>query len=300
MATSRQQQPFPAFSFPPGSGLHGGIGGEGPFFNTAPRMPLSSNQGGGAGKKTTSQPSPKLRDLISLLMLNSATIALACGTYGSFCGNGAGVAATVGGSSASGDGAVVDAAREAICSFWLPPVPTDRYPRFSAWMFYSEISGEVLPVSNITIANQSIGVEAGSMGDDSTASTLSPVLISWITLVLLYLVNCVADVSAAHALQVGKSGIGRDVKGGCKNAHPVPILSFYTFLNQYFRPRLIALPRSGPQLPPTPNLEGSPGTRGEVAGHPTAGGAGPRSSWGAEREEAREEEGGLPRGPSLP
>ena len=92
--------------------------------------------------------------MISLLMLNSATIALACGTYHGFCGNGAGApqapnatrTATSGwnasdcqdgklspglhwDASAKGTTAklsAVEAIRGAACNIWLPPIPTDR------------------------------------------------------------------------------------------------------------------------------------------------------------------------------
>ena len=88
-----------------------------------------------------------------------------------------------------------------------------RYPRFSAWMLYGEVSGAVQAVqavtpscpgpANSTSTLSGLTMSAGSMGGTTGGrSTLSPVLIAWMTLVLLYLVNCTADNLAASAMQV--------------------------------------------------------------------------------------------------
>lgn len=61
------------------------------------------------------------RQAWSIVVLNSATLALACSTYYSFCGN---AAAGAGGGGGGGGTSV----RDLVCSRWLPPVTTREHP----------------------------------------------------------------------------------------------------------------------------------------------------------------------------
>ena len=166
-----------------------------------------------------------LWDLMSLLVLNSAAIALACGTYHTFCGNGAGIvpAAATGVigvlplvnssvlppltavpqssllfSEPSERTSVVDGVKLLVCSAWLPPIPTHLYPRFSSWMLYGEVAAAVAAVHphlNVTV---DLDLDPPPV---QPPSILSPVLCVWMTAIALYLANCAADWAAASSIQ---------------------------------------------------------------------------------------------------
>ena len=233
--------------------------------------PRSHSAAGGAGGGSQSPSAPagadpgrvglrrsprgSLREVLSLILLNSAAIALSCGTYHSFCGNGAGKGAVVaaqrhsdpartaapcspsssattarGGGAPhappprkSGSGSSVDQIRSMVCSHLLPPIPTDRYPRFSAWMLHGEVSGAVLETSDARSTAPSCnhsgsdtpGRLPGGKGGSSLpypgveGGTLSPVLTFWLTLVVLYLINCAADLAAAAGMRAESVGEAR-------------------------------------------------------------------------------------------
>ncbi|KAL6745958.1 hypothetical protein V8C86DRAFT_2959352, partial [Haematococcus lacustris] len=147
------------------------------------------------------------RTVSGLLLLNSASLALACSMYHSFCGNG--LAGEDGRSAATG-------LRSQLCAKWLHPLTTQQYPTFSAWMLYGEGSpgaagnssshegvgggAAVRPPRIISIdfpldGLGQVAVQAGSV--------LSPVLTMWITLVVMFIANSVADYAAASTLQAG-------------------------------------------------------------------------------------------------
>ena len=200
------------------------------------RAPPSSNTGGGPNKgrpvssaysAAAAAFSPMgLWDLMSLLVLNSAAIALACGTYHTFCGNGAGIVPTATAAWTSGVAppvnisvlppltavpqssllfsepseptSVVDGVKLLVCSAWLPPIPTHLYPRFSSWMLYGEVAAAVAAVHpdiNVTV---DLDLDPPPV---SPPSVLSPVLCVWMTAIALYLANCAADWAAASSIQ---------------------------------------------------------------------------------------------------
>ena len=182
-------------------------------------------------------PSRSLKDLAPLIILNSAVIALSCGTYHSFCGNGAHRGfdhakphpppcnvslGTILERVAHAAPSQVERIRNLVCSHWLPPVPTERYPQFSAWMLYGEVSGAVLEPPSI---GSSPPPTCGGLGGGNTPNhaslaqpqgrnggTLSPVLTIWLTLVVLYLINCAADLAAVACLQ--DEVVGQDARNG--------------------------------------------------------------------------------------
>ena len=177
-----------------------------------------------------------LWDLMSLLVLNSAAIALACGTYHTFCGNGAGIvpaAAAAAGTSGvlpalnisvlppltigvlppftaavprssllfskpSERTSVVDGVKLLVCSAWLPPIPTHLYPRFSSWMLYGEVAAAVAAVHPDINVTVDLDLDPPPV---SPPSVLSPVLCVWMTAIALYLANCAADWAAASSIQ---------------------------------------------------------------------------------------------------
>lgn len=76
---------------------------------------------------------PGWRALSTSMLLNAASLAVACCAYYSYCGNG--LAAT-----ASGDGGDVHSViKRQTCSKWLHPLPALQYPRFATWMIYGAL-----------------------------------------------------------------------------------------------------------------------------------------------------------------
>ena len=73
----------------------------------------------------------------SLLLLNSATVTLACSTYHSYCGNG-GRAGSKEGTADDGGSTRGGYFQNAVCMKWLHPIRTVDYPLFAAWMTYGE------------------------------------------------------------------------------------------------------------------------------------------------------------------
>ena len=200
--------------------------------HTNQRVSYRPHSGGVDPSSNPAFPRRSLRDLAPLIILNSAVIALSCGTYHSFCGNGAHGGfdhpkphhshcnASSLGTNHMGPTHInskthhtspspVERIRNVVCSHWLPPVPIERYPQFSAWMLYGEVSGAVLePTSSSGTSPSLCGLGGGDMTNHAdfklqgrNGGTLSPVLTIWLTLVVLYLVNCAADMAAVACLQ---------------------------------------------------------------------------------------------------
>ncbi|KAG2491434.1 hypothetical protein HYH03_010220 [Edaphochlamys debaryana] len=231
----------------PGHGSSAGAGA-GSGLAVPPGAALGSGRpagGAGAAGAAGGAGQGRLRDLWTLLLLNSAVIALACSTYHSFCGNGNVVI-----------GQDTGAFRAAVCAKWLHPILTAEYPRFASVMLYGEgaaasrmdcatrLNGTGRPTANGSTANGSTangstangsfitidfpfdgrGVQAVPAGD-----VLSPLLCMWITLVALYLTNTLAgqlsalevdgDSSSANGWAhrgstSGTGGLGRAAGGG--------------------------------------------------------------------------------------
>ncbi|KAK9809330.1 hypothetical protein WJX73_005806 [Symbiochloris irregularis] len=132
--------------------------------------------------------------MTSLVLLNSFNLAIACSTYYGFCGN---AAATDKDSAASGGDF-----KAAICGKWLHPIGMNEHPMFSRWVIYGEAaahdSGLEPPMAYIDIPLDGRGFIA-----IPAAQTISPVFTLWLTLIIMYLVNSLADYSAAATLQTG-------------------------------------------------------------------------------------------------
>ena len=80
----------------------------------------------------------------SLLLLNSASMTLACSTYHSYCGNGGRAGEVQQGAPRAGSGAGAGGGylQAAICTKWLHPILTTDFPQFAAWMTYGEQSAQ--------------------------------------------------------------------------------------------------------------------------------------------------------------
>lgn len=121
-------------------------------------------------------PTSPINQRLSMLILNSACLALACSTYYSFCGNHADAGASAGG------------LKHVVCSSaaWhragrgTHPLP---------WMLF----GEQPLGSNATTA---------AVGTSSVqpSGAVSPVVVMWFTMFAMFVVNCAADYAAAGAL----------------------------------------------------------------------------------------------------
>ncbi|KAK9862826.1 hypothetical protein WJX84_007158 [Apatococcus fuscideae] len=141
-------------------------------------------------------PDAKHRQMVSVILLNSLSLAVACSTYYSYCGNAAG---QKGLSSSAND------AKAAICGKWLHPVRSQSHPSFQKWMIYGEgsWSSNRAEVGNSSLSMLNIDIPLDGIGlvGMPAAEAISPVFTLWITLVVMYLVNSAADFSAACTLQ---------------------------------------------------------------------------------------------------
>ena len=68
---------------------------------------------------------------MSLLLLNSMAMAVACSAYHGFCGNGAVLQLSEG----------MGVLKSAVCVTWLHPLPTAQYPKLAAWMIHGGSQG---------------------------------------------------------------------------------------------------------------------------------------------------------------
>lgn len=132
------------------------------------------------------------RSMYTLVVLNSLTLAIACSTYYSFCGN-AGLKQK--------DGSAGEF-RAAICNKWLHPVAIRDHPIFASWVLYGEGAGlntgqpKAAQILNIDIPFDGLGLIS-----IPASETISPVYTMWITLIAMYTVHCWADYRAAVAMR---------------------------------------------------------------------------------------------------
>lgn len=119
-------------------------------------------------------PTSPLNQRISMLILNSACLALACSTYYGFCGNHADPDATAGG------------LKRIVCSStaWHH---TGRGVHPLPWMLF----GETPRPTNATMTSTAAQPPSGAV---------SPVMVMWFTMFAMFVVNCAADYAAAGAL----------------------------------------------------------------------------------------------------
>mmetsp|Transcript_31178 Transcript_31178/g.92977 ORF Transcript_31178/g.92977 Transcript_31178/m.92977 type:complete len:1354 (-) Transcript_31178:1870-5931(-) len=140
----------------------------------------------------TLRPSMSVWHVASLLLLNSATITIACTTFHSFCGNGG--AAPEWGDSLS------DLVRQTVCGSLLRPIPTALYPEFSAWMLSGEPHGRQRPANTTLAAGDNNPVDLLHLSEPIPPPQLSPVMTVWLTALTIYLTNCITDLCAARAV----------------------------------------------------------------------------------------------------
>lgn len=164
------------------------------------------------------------------VVLNSMTVALACSTYYSFCGNAA---------AGAGRGAV----KELVCGRWLPPVTTKQHPAFKSWVLYGEPAGGAgappagggsdssggdnatcladsgtCPAVGPLLGNASGGGGSGGSSSGVVGQAISPVFTLWLTLVMMFGVNCLADYSAASAIRAAYEAQMRSGEPACRLA----------------------------------------------------------------------------------
>lgn len=138
------------------------------------------------------------REVFTTIILNATTLAIACSSYYSLCGNAAAYTTTTGiprTSASYNNTNTTDSVRLNVCGKWLHPLSAIRHPSFSAWVIYGESS------SNTT---STTSVEAGP-----SAQLISPVLTIWLTLFSMTLVNSVADYAAGAAFSAAYSSEAR-------------------------------------------------------------------------------------------
>eukprot|EP00210_Caulerpa_lentillifera_P006894 g6591.t1 len=131
-------------------------------------------------------PAAEASELRAAIMINSMSLAIACSTYFSFCGNA--VAEEMNPSSSW--------MKKSVCHGWLEPVEADKYPTFKSWVLYGERGSFEANKTGIDSEVKSNSVLLG------TDDVISPVLMVWITLLSMYFVNCVADHLAVREIEV--------------------------------------------------------------------------------------------------
>ncbi|KAI7840166.1 hypothetical protein COHA_005949 [Chlorella ohadii] len=157
------------------------------------------------------------REVWSIVLMNSVNLAVVCSVYYSFCGNAPAGSVGPGGS-----------LKEAVCLKWLHPVSASSHSAFTRWVVYGEASAAANASSVAAAAANASAAAAAAVvavnglagGGNQTRSTLqvdfpldgkgklpvaaadlvSPIFTMWLTLLLLYLSNCLADYSAAATL----------------------------------------------------------------------------------------------------
>ncbi|GMH37404.1 hypothetical protein BSKO_05277 [Bryopsis sp. KO-2023] len=129
------------------------------------------------------------KQLWNAAAVNSMTVAVACSSYYSFCGNaGEGMASRPTGSF-----------KDTMCSKWLHPAESDDFPTFKKFVLYGEASSDLA-------SNGTILIDFPLDGDGpmpvSTRKMISPVFMLWVTLFTMYFVNSLADHVAVQTMQV--------------------------------------------------------------------------------------------------
>lgn len=108
-----------------------------------------------------------IKQLWAAVLLNSLTMAVACSTYFSFCGNAVGE---------HGENSV----KNKVCTVWLRPISAVSHPIFQSWVVYQDSSCNE---NNNTCASDSNGA-------------ISPVFTMWLTLVMMLGATYFSDFAA--------------------------------------------------------------------------------------------------------
>jgi hypothetical protein len=127
------------------------------------------------------------RDVFTLVVLNSMTLAIACSTYYSLCGNS--------GTANMDEASSTDSVRTAVCGKWLRPLHVGRHRAFSRWVIYGEGAG-----NGTTLGTDAVLVVSHSNGLIPASQAISPVFTTWLTLFAIFAANCVAEYGANGVL----------------------------------------------------------------------------------------------------
>ncbi|KAL4423131.1 hypothetical protein ABPG77_004814 [Micractinium sp. CCAP 211/92] len=162
------------------------------------------------------------REVWSIVVMNSFNLAVVCSTYYSFCGNaspGPGLASLVVAPGRNTSQPNLDW-KDAVCHKWLHPVSASSHSAFTRWVIYGEAaSNETQAGAAAADAGNRLwrSPAAAANASDSTlqidfpldgkgllpipaTDLVSPIFTMWLTLLLMYAANCLADYSAAATL----------------------------------------------------------------------------------------------------
>jgi len=132
---------------------------------------------------------PSSKEMFSIVVLNSLTLALACSTYYSFCGN-----AAIVGEQRDGRLSGEDAVRRYVCMDVLKPLPARRHSAYGSWMIYGDMSVE---------EETGLGDALVQREDQNYMKNgvISPVFTTWLTLFALIICNSLADFASAYCVK---------------------------------------------------------------------------------------------------
>lgn len=141
---------------------------------------------------------PSSKEMFGVVVMNSMSLALACSTYYSFCGNSPGN----GNMSYNPD----DAVRNYICRDVLKPLSPHKHKIFSGWVLYGGLDS-----SNETLIDTNDGhvLETHAL----LKGYISPVFTTWLTMFLLFICNSSADFAAVYCINTSSQGLNRQRSG---------------------------------------------------------------------------------------
>lgn len=131
---------------------------------------------------------PSSKEMFGVVVMNSMSLALACSTYYSFCGN------------SFGDSSILynpdDAVRKYICSDLLKPLSPYHHEIFSGWVLYGGLGSS----SNTTLVEDMNLNAPLSNRNELLDGYISPVFTTWLTMFLLFICNSSADFAASYCI----------------------------------------------------------------------------------------------------
>ena len=155
-------------------------------------------------------PAARPREVWASVFLNSMSVAVACSSYYSFCGN-----AADGGGAAAAAGAA-DGLRGVVCRRLLHPVTSTSHSAFSQWVLYGE------PAAGSTSSTSAADGDGGYARPGGAAPAISPVFTLWLTLMAMFAMNAVADYWAAATL---RSALAAQLRRGARRGGVGPWLA---------------------------------------------------------------------------
>jgi hypothetical protein len=150
---------------------------------------------------------PSSKEIFGVVIMNSMTLALACSTYYSFCGNSL---------EHSKSSYPDDVVRNYICSDLLKPLSPHRHRIFSSWVIYGEHLQD--NQTSITTYNNETSIQHIVVEPDEKIllkGYISPVFTTWLTMFFLFICNSSADFVAAYCVRsatssrIGRRGMAR-------------------------------------------------------------------------------------------